>query len=150
MSSALELADKFLAVHLQIRRRLDSALAETGLSLARYRFLAMLSEHGPCRSIDMAKHFGFAPRSITEAIDTLEHEGLAIRMPDPHDRRAKVISITEKGLEALRVSSAYRKEVVEAVFANLDHSQRDHLQTILDSLVLRLTKTAAGAQKTNG
>lgn len=138
-SSPQALADAFLAVHLQLRRRVDAALADVGLSMARHRLLAMLGEHGPCRSADIAVRFAFAPRSVTEAIDGLEREGLATRVPDPHDRRAKLISLTDSGREALKTSNARRRAVVETAFDGLDEAQRAQLQGLLEAVLLGLS-----------
>ena len=138
-SSPQDLANAFLAVHVKLRRRVDAALADVGLSLARHRLLAMVGDHGPCRLTDIASHFAFAPRSVTEAVDALERDGLVMRVPDPHDRRAKRVSLTETGQDALRVAGARRQAVVEAAFEELDEAQRGQLQALLGSVLQRLS-----------
>ena len=52
------------------------------------------------RLTDLAKGAGMAPQSIGELVDQLEDLGMVERRPDPDDRRAKRVYLTEKAREA--------------------------------------------------
>lgn len=52
------------------------------------------------RLTDLAKGAGMAPQSIGELVDQLEELGMVERRPDPDDRRAKRVYLTEKAREA--------------------------------------------------
>ena len=59
----------------------------------------------------LSEHLHIAPRSATEVVDALESRGLVRRSPDPDDRRATLVELTEHGLgvlEAIRGTEAGR------------------------------------------
>jgi DNA-binding MarR family transcriptional regulator len=82
-----QLGELYLEVHHRMHRAFDGGMSACGLSLARTKVLAQLQRSGPVRPSVLAAEFGFAPRTITELVDTLERDGLAARQPDPTDRR---------------------------------------------------------------
>lgn len=52
------------------------------------------------RLTDLAEGAGMAPQSIGELVDQLEDLGMVERRPDPDDRRAKRVYLTEKARTA--------------------------------------------------
>ncbi len=59
-------------------------------------------EHG-MRLTDLAQVAGMTKQSIGEIVDDLEARGYVERVPDPADKRAKLIRLTAKGEQAQRV-----------------------------------------------
>lgn len=55
------------------------------------------------RLTDLANVAGMTKQSIGEIVDDLEARGYVERIPDPADKRAKLIRLTEKGEQAQRV-----------------------------------------------
>lgn len=55
------------------------------------------------RLTDLASLAGMTKQSIGEIVDDLASRGYVERFPDPNDRRAKLIRLTEKGEEAQAV-----------------------------------------------
>lgn len=56
------------------------------------------------RLTDLAEGAGMAPQSIGELVDQLEDLGMVERRPDPDDRRAKRVYVTEKAKAAQQVA----------------------------------------------
>jgi DNA-binding MarR family transcriptional regulator len=54
----------------------------------------------PLRLTELASLAGMTKQSIGEVIDNLVQLGYVKRVPDPQDRRAKLICLTERGEEA--------------------------------------------------
>ena len=54
------------------------------------------------RLTDIATFAGMTKQSVGEVIDELVEKGYVERVPDPEDGRAKLIQLTEKGIEAQR------------------------------------------------
>lgn len=113
-------------------------MTANGVSWARTRVLREIATRGPLRSTDLAAGFGLAARTVTEAIDGLERDGLARRDPDPTDRRAKRISLTDAGEAAAAASEASRIRYVEAVFGVLDPAECAEIVRLFDKLNERL------------
>jgi DNA-binding MarR family transcriptional regulator len=49
------------------------------------------------RLTDLARGANMTPQAMGELVDELEELGYVVRRPDPSDRRAKLITLTEKG-----------------------------------------------------
>lgn len=119
-------------------RLVNRTMMRQGVSIARTRLLLFIERDGPVRSTDVVEAFGYSPRTVTEAIDALERDGLVTREPDPHDRRAKRISITPAGLAALQASEPSRRAFVSRVFDVLDADEAATFRHLLDKLNARL------------
>ena len=135
MKKTFEVSDKLFELYHRVHRLVNESMTEEGVSLARSKFLFFLSKLGPCRSTDIACALNFAPRTVTEAIDGLERDRLVMRKPDPEDRRAKIVSITETGRTVLQAAEHPRKQLIEEIFSALDDEQLDQLYDIVSKLV---------------
>ena len=78
-------ADALRDFYVRSHRTLDKLMAGEGASLARNKMLGHIERNSPVRAADLATAFGFAPRTITEAIDALERDGLVQRTGDISD-----------------------------------------------------------------
>lgn len=134
MSTAADVADQFFGFYQAIFRQLDAAMTESGLSYSKYKILYLLETRGPSRLTEIAEHFAFAPRSITEAVDNLERDGLAAREPDPTDRRAKLVTITPAGQAAIDATKKVKAKVIQQIFGKLTEAQRKEFSALLDTL----------------
>lgn len=68
---------------------------------------------------------------VTRLIDRLEKRGLVLRQPDPEDRRAVRIFITEDGREQIASLDARSRSMIRSSFERLSTRQ---LETLRDSL----------------
>jgi len=57
---------------------------------------AQISSEGS-RLTELARRANMSPQAMGELVDELEQLGYLVRQPDPTDRRAKLITLTEKG-----------------------------------------------------
>ncbi|KAF1044046.1 MAG: Transcriptional repressor MprA [Herbaspirillum frisingense] len=133
-------ADALRDFYLRSHRALDKLLSAQGASLARTKMLVHIGRNGPVRSTDLAEAFGFAPRTITEAVDGLERDGLVERTADPADRRVKHISLTGLGKEVLCSSEPVRNRFGQRLFEALDQDETHQLAQLLGKLNSRLAE----------
>jgi DNA-binding MarR family transcriptional regulator len=119
-------------------RLMDRMMIANGVSFARARVLKMVMAEGTVRSIDLAAAFGFAPRTVTEAVDGLERDGLVRRSPDAHDRRAKWISLTPEGEQMADVAEAARLAFLDDLFGVLSADECDTFIRVMGKLNARL------------
>ncbi len=129
-----QLGERYLAVHHRMFRAVNEAMSECGLSMARTKVLRRLHEQGPTRQSVLAADFELSPHSITDIVDGLERHGLAERRPDPADRRAKLVAITDAGEASLDVANATWERVLTQIFGALDEADRVTLLRLLASL----------------
>jgi DNA-binding MarR family transcriptional regulator len=134
MAGTEELTSSFGSVFLRFTRLLDKRMAREGASLARTRVLLMIQRRGPVKASDIAELFGLAPRTVTDTLDGMERQGLIRREPDPKDRRAKRILITEAGQQAVAATEPIRRELISQVMGSLTGEEREALARILGKL----------------
>lgn len=133
-------ADEDMLRHLSVlyqrmRRHMDQLLAGQGASLARVKLLMYIAgECGAARAADIADLFGQAPRTVTEALDALERDGLIQRTPDLDDRRVKRLATTETGAAAIAAAEPIRRKFFEDLFGMLDEDERK----IFDAMLVKL------------
>lgn len=73
----------------------------TEFKLAHNAVFATLQEEGS-RAADMAARAGITRQSLGEVVRELEALGIVETVPDPDDRRAKIVRYTARGLAAAR------------------------------------------------
>jgi DNA-binding MarR family transcriptional regulator len=129
-----QVGDRYIAFHHRMIRAVNDEMSGCGLSMARTKVLMRLREQGPTRQSVLAADFGLSPHSITDIVDALEQQGLAERRPDPTDRRAKLVAITEAGQACLGVASASRERLLKQIFGVLSQEDRATLLRLLDLL----------------
>ena len=129
-----QLGERYLAVHHRIFRAASDEMSACGLSMARTKILRRLHEQGPTRQNVLATDLGLSPHSITDIVDGMERQGLAERRPDPADRRAKLVAITDAGQASLDVANATWERLLTQIFGALNEDDRATLLRLLASL----------------
>jgi DNA-binding MarR family transcriptional regulator len=71
---------------------------------------------------------------MTSTVEAMERDGLVERRPDPHDRRATIVSITDAGRRGYDEGRRQQAAAIADLFAALDVEQRQALQGVLDDL----------------
>ena len=125
-----------------MRRLIDAHLSAHGASMARLKLLAFLAEH-PRRSTDIASFFDQAPRTVTQAIDSLEQNGLVSRLPIEGDRRAKLVQITDSGKAMLEQGLPLYDGIVALTFGSLTAEELAGL----DAAIVHLDQIAKQLEK---
>src|SRR5450432_3641906 len=102
------LSEAFRSVARQLRDTSQETLAPWDISPSYLRALRVLTRHGVLRLSELSDHLHIAARSTTEVVDALETRGLLERRPDPDDRRATLVALTEHGTNVLDAIRAAR------------------------------------------
>lgn len=134
-----------LLVHLtrQFQTQLYARLVDAGLEGARVphtHVTAYIKAEGS-RLTDLAAQARMTRPAMAELVDDLQRLGIVERKPDPTDRRAKLICLTDQGWQAMRTGHQIIAEL-EAEYANLIGRGRfetmcQALQTLLDAQAAR-------------
>jgi DNA-binding MarR family transcriptional regulator len=129
-----EVGLRYLATAYWIRKAVDGQMADNGPSLARTKVLQVLDRRGSLRQTALATELGLAARSITQAVEAMERDGLVERRPDPNDQRAKLVTLTAEGSAALVAGTAAGEDALRRTFSALTPAQRTALDEILNAL----------------
>jgi len=115
-----------------IRRSSMAGLAELNLTPAQSRALRTISKNdSPIRMGELAATMGVVPRSATGLVDALETAGLVERSVDPANRRAILVTLTDRGRELQRVMSLARAAAGDGMFGALSAPERRTLAELL-------------------
>ncbi len=128
------MSEAFWAVARRLRETSQEALAPWDIAPSQFRALRVLKRHGVMRLSELADHLRIAARSATEVIDALEARDLVERRPDPADRRATLVEVTEHGISVLDAVRAARGTEAGRVFGRLSPADRADLTRILRKL----------------
>jgi DNA-binding MarR family transcriptional regulator len=150
MTSTIEISQGMFKLYHQVSRLVNECMMDEGVSLARSKFLLLLECQGPQRSTDIACALGFAPRTVTEAIDGLERDKLVKREPDPKDRRAKIVSITDMGRTVISAAQQPQHKMIEAIFNVLTEDQKQHMKEIISCLSEKTDELQQARDKSEG
>jgi DNA-binding MarR family transcriptional regulator len=117
---------------------LDETLEEHGLSYGEWSVLSSLTWAPENRRTagELASKVELSSAAMTNRLDRLEGAGLIRRVPDPNDRRAVQVELTDEGhaLYARAVETQAAKESIIA--AALDSKQQEQLNDLLRRLML--------------
>jgi DNA-binding MarR family transcriptional regulator len=128
-----------MATSRAIRQAFDAGYAALDLNLTQASVLAFLHESGPLRQTQLARRLGVGRAAMGTTVDQLERRGLVERQPDPDDRRAWHVTITQAGKDLVgpiqQIDEVLRAEL------RLDVSKAERQQ--LAKLLLRLQSNLA-------
>jgi DNA-binding MarR family transcriptional regulator len=112
------------------RRRFMALASEYELSPPQLGALKALDPDQPLAMSQLAGVLGCDNSNVTGIVDRLEYRGLVERRPADHDRRVKLLALTDEG-RALRDSLAERLHAPPAELAALSVADQRALRDIL-------------------
>jgi len=130
-----------MSVARELRGASRETLAPWDITPSSLRALRTLSHHGTMHLSHLSDRLHIAPRSTTEVVDALESRDLARRRPDPDDRRATLVEVTEHGASVLGEIRDARGSETERIFSQLPPADQADLARILRTLRDQLRST---------
>lgn len=102
LSVTHEVRDRCLCLHLQraaraVARHFDDALRPLGLTSGQYSLLVALNRPDPPRLGDVARFLAMDRTTLTANLKPLERRGLVASVPDPLDRRGRLLGLSAAG-----------------------------------------------------
>lgn len=108
------------------------------------RFLAVLtvvSEFGPAPQQRLVEMLNVDRTTMVVLVDKLEQKGLVSRNPNPHDRRAHLITITRRGKQIRRRAQAAADDAEREFLRNLSEAEREQFVSLLQKLTADRSQT---------
>ncbi|MEU8107772.1 MarR family transcriptional regulator [Nonomuraea muscovyensis] len=134
---ALDLAmEQFTAVFIRLASVEQMSFTTLGV-------LHTLAGSGPMRLSELTASERVTQPAMTQLVTRLERDGLAVRSPDPSDRRAVLVQVTPAGA---RVVESRRKERIDRLAALAGRLDPHHRQALAASLPALLEMARLAAQ----
>jgi DNA-binding MarR family transcriptional regulator len=124
----------------EMQSRMRDACDRIGSPPSIVKTLFHLAPGEPVAMRDLAEHFSCDASYITELVDGLEEQGMAVRQPHPTDRRVRTVVLTDKGAKARETVQQVMWKVPAAFSALTAAEQRQ-----LRDLVRKMTDADSGA-----
>lgn len=125
---------------------MDAALREAGIDDIRPPHASVfpfVPEEG-IQVAELARLARVRKQTMAQAVQGLEKLGYVERRPDPNDRRAKLVFLTERGRDVPRIAQSTGPRV-EARWAELiGHEELETLRSLLQRLLTALQDEAEG------
>jgi DNA-binding MarR family transcriptional regulator len=138
--------DQVLELTVLLNDDMTASLARDGLTTSRAHLLWVLRETGPTTQRVLAEALGVSARNVTGLVDALEETGFVTREPHPTDRRATLVTCTERGARVTAEMAAGQQELAGLLFGQLRAqdlaSLNRSLTHVLDRLNSRLQQEA--------
>ena len=117
-----------------VNKREYKIIKEGGLTFSQFGVLEVLYHKGDLRVSEIVEKTLSTGGNMTVVIDNLAKDGFVKRCADPEDRRASLISITEKGRNLM--SEVFPKHVdnLSEIFSVLNVEEKKNLISLLKKL----------------
>ena len=130
--------DRVLEVAVLLSGDMDEALAADDLTPARARLVWELGRRGPSTQRDLAAALDVTARNITGLVDALSETGHVTRERHPTDRRATLVTFTDRGEAVVRKLQDGHAQLAELLFAGMPPATFRCLSVGLESLLTTL------------
>jgi DNA-binding MarR family transcriptional regulator len=115
-----------------ITEYLRKELRRSESTQAQFRLLNILiRKNGSARLTDMSTMIFRSKCAVTRVVDNLEKARLVKREPARGDRREKIITITEKGIEFIEKTMQQRRMAADQIMSCLDKGKMTELIGLL-------------------
>ena len=114
-------------------------VGQLGLTVIEWYVLRALYERDGQQASQLASEVGRAATSFTPNLDKLQDKGYIMRLPDPNDRRAVLIHLTDKALDEKRDILQLADNLdtqLESRFSEDELECFHHMMTVLQSVEL--------------
>lgn len=130
--------DQVLELTVLLNDDMTTSLAREGLTASRAHLLWELLQRGPTTQRVLADALGVSARNVTGLVDALVATGFVTREAHPTDRRATLVSFTDRGAATAAGLRQGHEELAALLFAAMPADRFACFAEGLDELLGRL------------
>jgi DNA-binding MarR family transcriptional regulator len=116
----------------------------TGLSMPQFSVMMQLYYRGACGMSEVSERFEITPAAASQLVDKLVQSGFIKRQEDPHDRRAKVLNLTDKGRGLIQQGIEERYRWVDQLAEKLTEEEGAQVSDALNIMTRAARELEAG------
>ena len=114
-----------------LKTYVDQQARQFGMTRAQWQVLSRLERSEGLKQAELAEMLDLQPITLTRLVDRLCDNGLIERRPDPNDRRAKRLFLTEEARPLMDRLAVFGEELMGEVLAGIDDNE---VQLLLSKL----------------
>ena len=133
-----------------LRKTFDERVRSLGLTAVQARLLLILFKFPDNNQAFYAERIEVEPITVTRIIDRMEESGWVERVADPHDRRARLIHLTDKSREIVEPLRIIVNGMVEDMVEGLSPAERATLGALLERISTNLSAEREFKDVANG
>lgn len=117
-----------------MRRSFDERARSIGVTRPQWQVLSLLARHEGINQGGLAEILEVEPITLGRMIDRLQEAAMVERRPDPADRRAWRLFLTDKGNQLINQLRPLALETLETALDGVDSARRDEMMVALDRM----------------
>ncbi len=133
-----------------LRKAFDGRVRQLGMTSPQARLLLILSHSEGENQAFYAERLEVEPISLARMLDRMEESGRVERRPDPADRRAWRVYLTNAGQEIIGQVNRCLNGLEDEMLLNLSEDQRQSLAVLLETIRNNLTNARLTEVTING
>ncbi|WP_095011307.1 MarR family winged helix-turn-helix transcriptional regulator [Tsuneonella mangrovi] len=114
-----------------MRRSFNEQVRSLGITSTQARLLLMLNRHPGENQTAYAERLEVEPITLCRMVDRMEEAGMVQRHPDPRDRRARILQLTNKSRKEIERIQQATKVLMDNMLAGLDEEEEAQLMALL-------------------
>jgi DNA-binding MarR family transcriptional regulator len=122
------------------RRMFDGNIRDLGMTSLQWRTVARLKRDPGMRQSELADLLEVEPITLSRMIDRLAESGMVCRKPDPNDRRAWNLYLTDKAEPLMAQLQREADAVQELALTGLSEDERALLGELVERMRLNLSR----------
>ena len=130
-------------VSLVITSALKKGFADAGVKQVSPAYLGVLMSlwrEDSLKVIELGRRAGLEPSTMTGLLDRMERDTLVTRSPDPHDRRAQLICLTQEGKNTQGPVVKVIDQVLSQVFGTIQDNEIERTKNLLRQVLANSDK----------
>lgn len=113
---------------------------DAGLTMPQMNVLMRLYYHGPCDQSGLLDTMLSTKAAVSQMVERMVQQGLVARGEVPGDRRARQVSLTDKGRATVEASIAAREGWLKEIDRGLTAEQKAEIAHALHTLATAVTR----------
>jgi DNA-binding MarR family transcriptional regulator len=126
----------------------DALVKDLGLTSARWQVLGAIAlSPVPLPVAHLARNMGLTRQAVQHSVDEMLSDGLIRLDPNPHHKRAMLVTMTERGERAYRAASERQKSWAQGLVAGLSPEGVEAASSLLSELQRRLNASTPSPRR---
>lgn len=123
----------FKKIHDYVEKQGNANLKGVGVTLAQGHMLGYLRQQADFKAPlkELEKHMKVAQSTTAGMVARLEHNGFVEIFHDPHDKRIKIVGLTELGAVSIEEVQKSMEKIDKVLFKNLTDDELETLKELL-------------------